>query len=77
MQMGVAVIRYGEEGDLAAALLKGHLPGAELRKDTRAGTTIDLVLGNEFTALADLADVPRLPVRPAPVVPTVARPCTD
>ena len=77
MQMGVAVIRYGEEGDLAAALLKGHLPGAELRKDTRAGTTVDLVLGNEFTALADLADVPRLPVRPKPVVPTVARPCTD
>ena len=77
LQMGVAVIRYGEEGDLAAALLKGHLPQAELVKDTRAGSGIDLVLGNEYTELAPLADVPPLPERPKQEVPTVARPCSD
>ena len=51
MQMGTAVIRYGEEGDLAAALLKGHVPGAQLVKDDRLDATLDLVIGNAYTAL--------------------------
>lgn len=76
MQLGVGVIRYGEEGDLAAALLKGHLPDAELVKDTRAGAGIDLVIGNQFAGLAPTAEVPALPERPKQEVPTVARPCT-
>jgi hypothetical protein len=75
MQMGTAVIRYGEEGDLAAALLKGHVPHAELLRDDRLGTRVDLVIGNAFTDLVPLADVPPLPVRPKAEVPTVARPC--
>jgi len=75
MQMGTAVIRYGEEGDLAAALLKGHVPGAQLVKDTRAGGSVDLVIGNAYTDLTPLADVPPLPERPTQEVPTVARPC--
>ena len=77
MQLGTAVIRYGEEGDLAAALLKGHVPGAELVKDTRSGSVVDLVIGNAFTALTPTADVPPLPVRPKQEVPTVARPCEN
>ena len=45
MQLGTAVIRYGEEGDLAAALLKQHVPGAELQLDSRQGAGVDLVIG--------------------------------
>jgi hypothetical protein len=75
MQLGTAVIRYGEEGDLAAALLQGHVPGAQLVKDERPGTGVDLVIGNAFTALTPVADVPPLPARPVQAVATVARPC--
>ncbi len=76
MQMGTAVIRYGEEGDLAAALLQGHVPGAQLVKDDRLGAGVDLVIGNAFTALTPTADVPPLPARPKQAPPTVARPCS-
>ena len=75
MQMGTAVIRYGEEGDLAAALLQGHVPKAELVKDDRAGARIDLVIGNAYTALTPTSNVPPLPARPKQEAPTVARPC--
>jgi hypothetical protein len=75
MQMGTAVIRYGEEGDLAAALLQGHVPGSQLVKDDRLGAGLDLVIGNAFTELTPVADVPPLPARPVQAVPTVARPC--
>jgi hypothetical protein len=75
LQMGTAVIRYGEEGDLAATLLQGHVPGAQLVKDDRLGAVVDLVIGNAFTELTPTADVPPLPPRPTQAVPTVARPC--
>jgi hypothetical protein len=75
LQMGTAIIRYGEEGDLAAALLQGHVPGAQLVKDARVGTAVDLVVGNAYAALTDPSAVPPLPPRPKPEVPTVARPC--
>ncbi|KQZ89558.1 hypothetical protein ASD62_09825 [Phycicoccus sp. Root563] len=77
MQLGTAVIRYGEDGDLAAALLRQHVPGAELLKIDRKGTRLDLVIGNAYTALTPEADVPPLPARPRSEVPTVARPCKD
>jgi hypothetical protein len=76
MQLGTAVIRYGEDGDLAAALLAGHVPGAQLVKDDRLGAVLDLVIGNAFTELTSTADVPPLPARPTQAVATVARPCT-
>jgi hypothetical protein len=75
LQMGTAIIRYGDEGDLAAALLQEHVPGAQLVKDGRAGRGVDLVLGNAYAALTDPANVPPLPPRTKPVTPTVARPC--
>jgi hypothetical protein len=75
MQLGTAVIRYGEEGDLAAALLKQHVPGAELQLDARQGAGVDLVIGNAYSALTPVAAVPPLPERPKAEVPTVARPC--
>ncbi len=77
MQLGTAVIRYGEDGDLAAALLKQHVPRAQLVKIDRKGTRLDLVIGNAYTGLTPLADVPPLPVRPKAEVPTVSRPCKD
>ena len=76
MQLGPAVIRYGEDGDLAAALLQGHVPGAQLVKDDRLGAVLDLVIGNAFTDLTPTADVPPLTARPLQAVPTVARPCS-
>jgi hypothetical protein len=77
MQSGTAVIRYGAEGDLAAALLLGHVPGAKLVRDERPGTSVDLVVGNAWTDLVPLADVPPLPERPKAEVVTVSRPCDD
>jgi hypothetical protein len=75
LQLGTAIIRYGDSGDLAAALLGQHVPGARLVKDTRAGAAVDLVLGNAYTSLTPLAKVPPIPPRPKPQTPTVTRPC--
>lgn len=72
----VALIRYGPDGDLAAAVLKGHLPKATLVKDASLkGTRLDLVLGNKYTALASLADVPPLPAVVTQPPEQVTRPC--
>ena len=75
LQMGTALIRYGEEGDLAAKIVAQHLPGATLRKDERAGTSVDVVIGNAYTALVPEADVPAPAPRPKAETPMVARPC--
>ena len=56
--MGTALIRYGEEGDLAAKIVAQHVPGATLRKDGRAGTSVDVVIGNAYTALVPKAGGP-------------------
>lgn len=77
MQLGTAVIRYGETGDLAAKLLKQHVPGVQLVKDSRGDASVDLVLGNAFTGLVPEAAVPPQKPRPKPTVATVARPCED
>lgn len=77
LQMGTALIRYGEEGDLAAKVLQQHVPDATLKKmDDMTGTTVDLVIGNAFEALVPESEVPAPPPRPAAVTPTVARPCS-
>jgi hypothetical protein len=75
MQLGTAVIRYGDQGDLAAALLKGHVPDAQLVKDDRPDTTLDLVIGSDYAGLTPTAGVPRPEVRPPADPPTVTRPC--
>ena len=69
LQMGTAIIRYGDEGDLAAALLQEHVPRAQLVKDARAGTGRGPRPGNAYTALTDPANVPPLAPRPKPVAP--------
>jgi LytR cell envelope-related transcriptional attenuator len=75
LQMGTALIRYGDEGDLAAKIVAQHVPGATLRKDERAGTIVDVVIGNAYTALVPEADVPAPAPRPKAETPMVARPC--
>jgi LytR cell envelope-related transcriptional attenuator len=75
MQLGTALIRHGEEGDLAAKIVAQHLPGATMQKDARAGTAVDVVIGNAYTALTPRADVPEPAPRPKQETPTVARPC--
>lgn len=73
----VAVIRHGPDGSDAAAALAEHLTGARLVLDeTREGTAVDLVLGNEYAALRPLADVPPPPPKKPEVRATIARPCT-
>lgn len=55
---GVGAIRYGPAGlDQALVVQKLLLPDAELVKDYRFGTSVDLVLGKQFGQLAP-------PVRP-------------
>lgn len=72
-----AVIRFGPDGQPAARVLAKHVPGAALKLDqTRSGTTLDLVIGNRFTTLVPLADVPPPPPRPVLPPPTVTRPCS-
>lgn len=72
----VAVIRYGEDGDLTAKALAEHVPNAALRKVSRAGTSVDLVIGNKFENLVPVAELPVRPTPPPDPTPTVARPCT-
>jgi LytR cell envelope-related transcriptional attenuator len=76
LQMGTALIRYGEEGDLAAKIVAQHVPQATLLKDDRAGTKVDVVIGNAYTALVPQAEVPAPAPRPKQETPTVARPCS-
>jgi hypothetical protein len=76
LQMGTALIRYGEEGDLAAKIVAQHIPKATMLKDGRAGTKVDVVIGNAFTGLTPLAQVPAPAPRPKQATPTVARPCS-
>ena len=70
--LGVAEIRYGEDGEPAARLMARHIQGAKMVRDNRIGTRIDLVLGNGYTVL-----VPRsqavVPPTHAPT-PMVTRP---
>ena len=72
----VAVIRYGPEGELAAKLLSEQVTGVRLTEDARAGATVDLVLGNNYTTLRPAADIPPVPPRKPVPKATVSRPCT-
>lgn len=76
LQLGTAIIRYGQFGDLAAALLKQQVSGARLVKDTRADAVVDLVLGNAYSTLTDVSRLPPPPPRPTASRPTITRPCT-
>ena len=71
----VAVIRYGPDADLAAALVARHLPGATLSMVQRDTMTIDVVLGNKFQRVTPRSELPRPPAVRKDPPPTVSRPC--
>jgi hypothetical protein len=58
---GSAEVRYGPNGEAGAQLVVALVAGSVPVKDTRADASVDLVLGDAFTALAE----PTAPV-PAP-----------
>jgi ABC-type uncharacterized transport system permease subunit len=55
---GTAVVRYGTKGTAAARLVAAQVPGATLERDRRHGSTVDLVVGKGFRALAPVARPP-------------------
>ncbi len=73
----VAVIRFGPDGLDAAKVLQTHLPGARMQQDERTTKDVDLVLGNGYSTLLRLSQVPKQPTRPPAQPEMVARPCAD
>jgi hypothetical protein len=49
---GVGEVRHGPRGNEAAAYVAAYLPGATDYQDTRASSTVDVVLGPQFKQLA-------------------------
>ncbi len=70
----VAVLRFGPDGEREAKRLAQQIEGAQMQKDDRSGSTVDLVLGNKWTALKAQSEVPEVKpyVRPAE---TIQKPC--
>ena len=65
---GVGDVRHGELGTASAKLIALRLPGARMVLDERTDDTVDLVLGNGFSALRTPAKVaPAKAAKPAPV----------
>lgn len=54
---GVAQIQAGPSGQLQARLLQLYFPGATVVRSTRAGATVDLLLGAGFTSVAPQTQV--------------------
>ena len=54
---GTGEIRYGAKGEANAKLVAYHFPDATLIKDDRGGKRIDVVLGQQFSDLANDAEV--------------------
>jgi hypothetical protein len=49
---GVGEVRHGPRGDDAAAFVGAFIPGAKDFQDTRASSTVDVVLGPDYKQLA-------------------------
>jgi len=63
---GVAEIRYGPKGAVAAQLLGFYLPGAEMVPDDRSKKVIDVVIGKEYTEVMGEALVAAALASPSP-----------
>ena len=61
-----AELRHGPKGKKAAELLRFYMPDAILVQDTRGGKDVDVVLGREFTVIADDAEVAASMASPSP-----------
>jgi hypothetical protein len=64
---GVAQIRYGPKGEMAAQLLLIYVPGAEMVNDYRTGGRVDLSTGKTFSGLSPQQGVKALLAAPTPV----------
>jgi len=65
---GVGEVRHGQQGRAGAKLTALRLPGARVVLDERADDTVDLVLGNTFSALRTPPKVASAKAsKPAPV----------
>ena len=62
---GTAVVRHGPEGLLAARTVAAHVPAAQLVDDGRAGTAVELSLGETFEGLRPVEEAAAL-VAPQP-----------
>ena len=63
----VGEVRHGRLGAAGATLVAGRLPGAKVVLDDRTDNTVDVVLGNRFSALhAPPKGVPSKATKPAP-----------
>ncbi len=49
---GVAEIRYGPQGEASAQALTLRLVGATMAPDGREGSTVDVAVGDQFTAVS-------------------------
>jgi len=68
------LIVFGDDGETAARRVALQLAGAKMVNDHRSGRTVDLILGNGYTALVPVsqASAPPVPTTPAP---TPSRKC--
>lgn len=72
----VALIRFGPDGEKAADRLSEHIEGARKQLvENRTGESVDLVLGNQYSDLVPITEVPEVApfVRPPD---HIERPCT-
>ena len=63
---GEGEIRYGPKGEAGAKLMAYHFPTATLVNDGRKGKRVDVVLGQQFTDLANDAEVVAQLAQPSP-----------
>ena len=71
MIAGVGELRFGDRGERQAQTVARHLPGLSTRRDDRAGTSVDLVLGNGYASLLPTHQLPPLPDPKSFPTPTV------
>ena len=74
LEKETAVIRFGPDGQRGAKRLAQQFDGAQMQKDDRKGSKVDLVLGNKWSSLKSESQVPQVKpyVRPAE---TIQKPC--
>lgn len=53
----VGEVRYGKKGEAQAQVVAFYIPGITLVNDGRKGKTVDVAIGQQFTALASKSDV--------------------
>jgi hypothetical protein len=70
---GVAQVRHGPGGTAGAAVVLPLVKGAARVQDSRTDATVDLVLGERFTALAPAPAQPTTSTPPPAQTPSAAR----